>query len=30
MYVDAISTTQLLEVKQSKDLTSKTYSKTVF
>ncbi|WP_262744665.1 hypothetical protein [Clostridioides difficile] len=30
IYVDSISTTQLLEVKQPKNLTSKTYSKTVF
>ena len=30
IYVDSISTTQLLEVKQSKNLTSKIYSKTVF
>lgn len=30
IYVGAISTIQLLEAKQSKDLTSKKYSKTVF
>ncbi|WP_227836461.1 hypothetical protein [Clostridioides sp. ES-S-0001-02] len=30
MDVDAISTTQLLEVKQSKDVVSKTYVKTIF